>query len=346
MKKLKLTPIAVALLLGAGLAHADVYIDGSIDGSVGITDRGDGNTGAVDIDGKLGFGGKEQFDNGGYGIWRYEAGFTDQSRSTEPNRSTSGLYTREAWAGVGGDFGTVRVGQMKSPLYDLLYSQYEDTGADTWIAEYGLGQATRPQGTLRYDSPNFNGLAFSGAYNFETESDNDHYGFDVGARYVQQGFFVDGAYQQRKNADGSDDISVGNANRFDSQTWMASAGYNFQNGFGLNGGYKALEYTPAGGSKVDQDLWFAQGSYKTGKHGVYLTYTQFGDLGDQAHTGAKAIAARYNYSLSKRSIGYVEGRYIDNDGNASYAASNDIYDYSGPAGESTSRLMAGLKTVF
>ncbi|UXY14933.1 porin [Chitiniphilus purpureus] len=339
----KLTPIAFALLLGAGPALADVEIDGSFEGGVSANDMGSQNQMRSDYEAIIGLAGSDALDGGGTLRWRLE-----QSASNfGPGRDDAARFGgREAWIGYDSDLGLVRAGKMKSPLYEMLDGRYRDTGARFLISEYGLGQAQRPGSSVRYDSPGFGGLSFSALYNLEDQGDNDHYGFDLAARYAQAGLFVDGAYQERNNADGRDDLSVGNAARFDSRNWFASAGYNFANGLGVNGGYKSMAYTPAGGRKAEQDLWFAQGSYNSGKHGTYLTYMQLGDLADRADSGAQAVAARYNYSLSKQSLAYVEGRYVWNDANAGYGPTNDTTDYLGAPGKDTSRVMAGLKTHF
>ncbi|GAA5784020.1 porin [Chitiniphilus shinanonensis] len=339
--KLKLTPLAVALLLGTGVAHAEVYIDGSFDGGVSINDLGGDNQGRADYDVTIGIGGSDRLDGGGKVKWRLEQGVTNYTANDDQAR----FGGKEAWIGYEDQIGTVRLGKMKSPLYDMLDARYADTGAKFLVSEYGLGQNVRPGSGIRYDSPNFGGFNFSALYDLD-EGTSGHYGYDVAARYANAGLFVDGAYQQRKGADGTDDESVGNVAEFDSQNWYVGAGYNFQNGLGVNGGYKSMEYTPSGGSKVDQDLWFAQGSYTAGKHGAYLTYMQLGDRGDVSDSGAQAVAARYNYSLSKQSIAYLEGRYVMNEANAAYGPTNDTFDYMGAPGEDTSRLMAGLKTNF
>ncbi|HSC79455.1 MAG TPA: porin [Chitinolyticbacter sp.] len=348
MKKLTLTPIALALLLGSGLAQADVYIDGTFDGGVNVNDMGNQTESNVDYNATIGIGGSDQLDSGGKVKWRLEQGISNQNLLSDGGENADGTASfggREAWIGYESAAGMVRLGKMKSPLFEALDNRYGDTGAKFLLSEYALGQNYRPDAAIRYDSPSFGGFSFSGLYDVGS-GDGDQYTYDLAARYAQGGFFVDGAYQNRKNADGSDDVTVGYANEFDSQNWYVATGYQFQNGFGVNGGYKAMEYTPTDGTKVDQDMWFAQGSYTSGKHSAYLTYAQLGDKADEADSGAQALAARYNYSLSKQSTAYVEGRYVWNEENASYGPTDNMFDYVGTAGENTGRLMAGVKTRF
>ncbi|WP_035057321.1 porin [Andreprevotia chitinilytica] len=344
--KFKLTMLAVAAAFSAGLTQAEVAIDGSFDGGVSYNKLGDAKAGRVEYDATIGVSGSDKLDAGGNVIWRLEQGVTNYSNGVERNWGG-----KEAYIGLTDEkLGTVRFGKMKTPFYQTLDDRYGDTGAKFLISEYGRGENFRPSNYIRYDMPTFGGFSASGGYD-ASAGNSGHYGFDLAAHYKLAGFFADAAYQKRKGVIGTGDADVGNVAQYDGYNWFALAGYNFDNGFGVNGGYKRSEFTPAGLSKVDQHLAFGQGSYKSGKQGVYLTYMQLGNLAGASDTGAKAVAARYDYSLSKRTLGYVEGRYVKNDNNATYTAldstlgdSNNVY--TGNAGEKAYRLTVGMKTYF
>ncbi|WP_169307293.1 porin [Chitiniphilus eburneus] len=341
MKPLLLSaPLALALLLAASPGQAEVQLDGSFDGALSVNDLGDQTQARADYDVTIGIGGSDQLDGGGQVIWRLEQGITNYT-----DNATAVFGGKEAWIGYTGETGTLRLGKMKSPLYDLLDARYADTGAKFLLAEYAPGQNVYPGSAIRYDSPEFSGLTVFALYDLD-QGDGSHYSYDLGMQFAKAGFFVDGAFQQRKGIDGSDDDAVGNASEFDGQTWFIAGGYDFGNGLGVNVGYKSMAHTPQGGAEIEQELWFAQGSYASGKHSAYLTYMQLGDQGDLDESGAQAMAARYAYGLSKQTIAYVEGRYVWNDENASYGPTDDAYDYVGAPGEDTSRLIAGLKTEF
>ncbi|GGP20805.1 porin [Silvimonas iriomotensis] len=351
--KIKYATLAVALALGTGAAMADVTIDGSITGGVDYMKAGNTKSGGVSYDAIIGVSGSDKLDAGGKVIWRVEQEIQNQP-GNRTQGGTANWGNRQAYIGLTGDYGTFRAGNMLSPTYDALDRLYGDTGAEWFARDYGFAQSNYAKNVLRYDMPSLYGFNASAAYFLEDQSRQGSKGYDLTANYKWQGLGIDGTYQHRNNVT-SEDVSGQPvfADGIDSKNWYAGANYKFDNGFGLKGGFKRAEASNAG-DDVKQDMWIAQGSYEQGKHGVYLSYINLRDAklngASQNDSGAQAVDARYNYSLSKHSLAYVDARYVKNGDNASYSAADDVMYYgndtTAAAGENSYRVMTGLKTWF
>ncbi|WP_283150341.1 porin [Silvimonas soli] len=354
--KIKYTTLAVALALGAGAAMADVTIDGNITGGVQYLKAGDTKSGGVSYDAIIGVSGSDKLDAGGKLIWRVE----QEIQSQPGDRSQGGVANwgnRQAYIGLTGDYGTFRAGNMLTPTYDTLDALYANTGAEWLARDYGMGQSNYAKNVARYDTPNLYGFNASAAYLFEDQGVQGNKGYDVAATYKWEGLGVQGTYQKRDNVQSSTtDVTSQQVlpDGTNTKDWYAGANYKFGNGIGVKGGFKRAQADgTALGGEQRQDMWIAQGSYETGKHGVYLSYFNLRDGklngADQKDSGAQAIDARYNYSLSKQSLAFVDARYVKNQDNASFSAADDALYYGNTgadAGESSYRVMAGVKTYF
>ncbi|WP_028454819.1 porin [Chitinilyticum litopenaei] len=348
--KLQAAYLALATAFASGAALAEVTISGDVTGAIKVDDRGHENKDGVYLDGTVGIAGKHELGaSGSQLIWAGSVGLNNSSGS---NDIEDWLDIKDAYLGVQGNYGTLRAGRMMMPSYDAQDQLYTDTGL-AWLAgDYGLGQGTRVNNMLRYDSPVMAGFQASAAYafkDFDDEGKGSGKTYDLAARYRIGGLQLDGSYQQRDGV--TDDIEVGgvsSSQTFDSKTYYAGARYTFQNGFGLTGGYKHHEYNP--GSQYEQGEWLAQASYRRDKHGVYLSYAHLDDVklagASQNDSGAQAYAARYNYHFDDHTLAFVEGRYVKNESNSALGASDNAFDYRGPAGKDASRVMVGLKTYF
>ena len=372
--KIKYMTVAMALALGTGAAFADVTIDGNITGGVQFLKAGDTNTGGVYYDATIGVAGSDKLDAGGKVIWRVEQEILNTTSGRTKGVSGNGWGNRQAYIGLTGDYGTFRSGNITTPLYDTLDGIYADTGAEWLARDYGFGQSDYARSTVRYDTPDLYGFNASGAYMFEDQGKRGNKGYDVAANYKWQGLGFQAAYQKRNNISNNEVLSDGlgstpaaangtalwaNAAAVgpDSKNWYAGANYKFDDGFGIGAGFKRQQLTN-GAEEIKQDMWLAQGSYQYGKHGVYLTYFNLGNVkgqgvnmtgGEIGDSGSKAVDARYNYSLSKHSIAFVDARYVKNDDNASVSADDDAF-YTGTSGtgvgKNSYRVMGGLKTWF
>ncbi|WP_273429753.1 porin [Chitinibacter tainanensis] len=349
--KIKTTALVISLALAAGFAQADVTISGDMTGGVKLDDRGSDNKDGVYLDGTLSFDGTHKIDAIPSSIiWRLSAGVNNSSGGSKLDDWVS---VKDAYVGLQGDFGTARMGRLMTPSYDAQDALFTDTGLSWLAGDYGLGQATRINNIVRYDTPELKGFSAGAAFGFKDYNDDGNGSgktYDVAAKYKLAGLQLDGTYQKRDGV--TDDLTVGSATAtqtFDTETYYAGARYELQNGLGFTAGYKHNMFDP-GNAKMEQGQWLAQASYKQDKHAVYLSYAKLDDVSlngaKQGDSGAQAYVARYNYSLNKNNLAFVEGRYVENEANSAIGAADNAFDYSGKAGQNTSRVMVGLKSFF
>src|SRR5690606_38739189 len=161
------------------------------------------------------------------------SGFSSNTgRSTQNGR----LFGREAWAGLSGGFGEVRLGRQvtASSEFFAFASPFGDS-----FDQAGLGQAfngastNRADNTLSYYTPNYNGFQAALSYSFnydggaESRNGSDDL-FSAGLKYANGPFEVAATYEG---------VDLGSANP--DSAWgpsIAAAGgemrdpYNFQLG--------------------------------------------------------------------------------------------------------------------
>lgn len=166
----KLIALAVAGLVAApAMAHSNVTIYGLVD--VGVSHRGDniapgvGSKFSVDSGiqsgNRLGFKGTEDLGNGLKAGFVLETGFGIEQPEF---RNGSPLFGRQAFVTLSGGFGTLAVGRVYTPQYNLL-SSVDPFGFGT-VGRMGNLYETnvRVDNTVVYISPSFSGLTVTAAY--------------------------------------------------------------------------------------------------------------------------------------------------------------------------------------
>jgi len=213
IKKVLPIMIGAALAGGVSVAAADVTLFGHIDTSIDARDT-DGVGDDINLNCttcSIGFKGSEDLGNGLKAIfsldWQYdttvrnhvsgstvyvtsESGYihtqnTGSGYTTTVSQGNGALTDRDQWVGLAGGFGQVRAGTI-STLYkshgamiDPLYRTGEEL----------QGRATN---TIRYDSPDFNGIKFGATYTLDsTKNDGeDDNPYGIGASYENGGMLV------------------------------------------------------------------------------------------------------------------------------------------------------------
>jgi predicted porin len=160
--KTKLLALALASLSGAVLAQSNVTVYGVADigwqkttgSSAKIASSAPGNTGGS----RLGFKGSEDLGGGLKAIFNFEQQIDLANGATQAN-----TFARQAWVGVSGGFGELTIGRNYTVGFRSA-DRYEMTGyanySDVADAFGGAPGATRNDGQIRYDSPDFNGFRF------------------------------------------------------------------------------------------------------------------------------------------------------------------------------------------
>jgi predicted porin len=169
--------------------------------------------------------------------------------------------------------------------------------------------------------------------------------YSLSLSYENGPFFVTGAYEQHDDFQAdllNVTTSLGTNGRFtkgDDDAWRLGAGFKFGN-FRVTALYEELSYETtatnlttlaAATGTVERDAWYLGASYTAAPHYFALSYADADDwdcggtvalsagvIARCANTAGKSYAAKYAYSLSKRTELFAHYIKIKNDANAQY----------------------------
>jgi predicted porin len=232
MKKLLIASAALAMVAGSAQAQSSVTVYGLIDagyatsnidhGAGAVTDQKmvggiDSGNGTGSLSGsRLGFRGTEDLGGGLKANFVLETAIkysTGEAATTSPNNTTSlspnaSMFgnTRQAFAGLSGNFGEIRIGTMHSLAKDMTEAIDPNAGiAMIGVFQQSGLQATRPANTITYTTPVMNGFSAAAQYvegetttNAATPKDN--YAQSYALRYRAGALDLVGSTETRKNA--------------------------------------------------------------------------------------------------------------------------------------------------
>lgn len=163
MKK-SLIALAVLAASGAASAQSNFTLYGIADAAL-AREKGATSVNLVksgQLQGsRFGLRGTEDLGGGLKGVFKIENGFNIDTGSQQQGR----LFGREAWVGVEGAFGTVRLGRQYTPLGNVA-DMVGTKGYDilTLAKTYGADPYYRADNAINYKSPSFSGLTIEGQY--------------------------------------------------------------------------------------------------------------------------------------------------------------------------------------
>jgi predicted porin len=357
-KKLLPTMIGVALAGGMAAAQADVTVFGHIDTSVVASDNyttaGQSENSFVCTTCSIGFKGSEDLGNGLKAIFSIDFQYDTTKRNTGKASSksvevttatpgggtttvdivtsvsdTSSITDRDQWLGLAGSFGQVRVGTistsykshgaMLDPAYRTVIQQ-RDWGLQsvlhTGAGEKGQGRATN---TVRYDTPDWNGLQGTAHYTLNSDERGQSFNaWGAGAQYSNGGLLVFADYI---TANASDDVT----NNGDDDAYKVGAKYTLGNfavfgQYEVDGGLISAGNTLYGylrGSGIASigdgaDLWMLGGTYTMGNNTLYGAYSSSDDADDARLANGASVDTGYDawevgaiHSMSKQTLVYL-----------------------------------------
>ncbi len=151
----------------------------------------------------------------------------------------------------------------------------------------------------------------------------------VAAIYEAGPLYVTLAGERHKDFQALNTLLGANASSGKDDAWKVGAQYGFLNNTLSLGGiverlkYKADDINGLGSLERKVTNWYVVGKYQAGVHSVALSYGQKGEeklsgagFSDLSDSKARQIAARYGYSLSKRTQLYAVATRISNEANA------------------------------
>ncbi|WP_019139569.1 porin [Noviherbaspirillum massiliense] len=336
MKKSLLALAVFGAFAGAASAQTNVTIYGLVDAGIRRTDS--------DINGKawelasgmqsgsrLGFKGTEDLGGGLSAIFALENGFTVDNGGLDQGGR---LFGRQAWVGLNGGFGTVKLGRQYTPIFTVLDSLDPfstgiiggDAGALAVFETYGI----RMDNTINYSMPNVGGFSGQVAYGFGEVagrfSDARNMGASVG--YANGPLNVAAAYhRQDRLATSSDPTTEG-------KTWLVGATYDL----GVVKGHVAYADNrgEAATSTRSRDGMIGVSVPVGGVGTVLASYTRHDDREGSADASFWGVG--YTHSLSKRTNLYTSYSRVNND-----AGSNRGFV---TAGDDVNWFNVGIRHIF
>ena len=311
MKKSLLALAVLGAFAGAASAQTNVTIYGVVDAGVHRTDNGDdtvwGLGSGMQSGSRIGFRGTEDLGGGLSAIFTLENGFTaDDGNLGQNNR----LFGRQAFVGLQGGFGAVKLGRQYAPIRVAVES----------IDPFGLGLAgnaanlfqvygERTDNTINYTTANFGGFVGQAAYSFGETAGDTTTGRNIGL----SGAYNNGpiravlAYHRAELTTGTPAVRSGRAD-----TVMVGATYDLgvaklHAAYARNDGESALGVT-----NVDSKDAMLGVSAPLGSGTLLASYIRSSD-DTTAENDASQWALGYTYALSKRTNFYTSYARIKND---------------------------------
>jgi len=156
---------AIAAVVSAPAAFADVKVSGLIHMSIADTNTGTATSSVADNVSRIVFSGSEDLGNG------MKAAFKIEDRINMNTGDAGTADGRETYGELAGDFGSLKFGRMYGPT-KRVFSMAEQAG-DTAIdisTMSGSNEITN-DGTVYYTSPNMSGLTLTAAFSGDGSSD-------------------------------------------------------------------------------------------------------------------------------------------------------------------------------
>jgi predicted porin len=232
MKKLLIASAAMAMVAGTAQAQSTVtvyglidtgYATSAIDHGAGVETKQrmvggiDSSNGTGTLSGsRLGFRGTEDLGGGLKANFQLETAIkysTGEAFTTTPNTTTSlssnaSMFgnARQAWVGLSGGFGEVRVGTVNSLAKDMTEAIDPNAGiAMVGIFQQSGLQATRPANVIQYNSPVMSGFSLAvqhveGETTTNATTPNDNYARAIALRYRNAGLDVIASQESRRAA--------------------------------------------------------------------------------------------------------------------------------------------------
>lgn len=356
--RLALAILAGFVSLAAVQDHLTLY--SVVDAGIHWTDNGGVKTWLPESDNnaasRVGIKGTEDLGNGLKGVFTLESGFNaDDGTLASPGKP----FNRQAWVGLNGGFGEVRLGRQAT-AFKTAVDAIDPFGGAGQLAIYDAAgyvpgaAATRPgvggsnlwveraDNVLSYATPNFSG--FSGSVNYifgEARGSNSdgrqisaQLGYDNGPLAVQLGY-------HRAN-----DLAFGDVAPLtvsDVKTGFLGAAYDFGVAKAHAGiGETRADYT-AGSAGDDKIRNYMLGvTVPFGASKLMASYIR-NDVRNIADATSDQIGIGYSYSLSKRTAFYAQYAHVKNDAGADLAVANETFDNTGNNGN---RVAVGVTHKF
>ena len=299
---------------------------------------------------RFGLRGAEYVGNGLLVIWQLESGMNVDAGG-------GALASRESYLAIEGDYGRVKAGIFLTPYDDVLpifgnvptlTTSILSTAA-LWaqggVAKTSGGFDRRLPNSLRYDSPDFDGLQASVQYALGEDA-NDSGVLGLGATWVRGPLEAGFAYEFNHRVRGAN---------LDDHAMTASAAWNF-GAARVAGVYEYLRYETFEG-RLSRNFYGGSVTVPLGAGTLYAfagraaegkgsPHVRIGGLTSGPDSGAWQYEVSYNHALSPRTSVYAGFVGLDNERNASYTFAINPYAEDSPTGLKLRGLVLGAIHFF
>lgn len=283
---------------------------------------------------RIGFKGTEDLGGGLSAVFTLENGFnTDDGTLGNGGR----LFGRQAWVGLNGGFGSVKLGRQYSTIYNSLNAidPFGINQAGNLQRAYGFGLAladpiSRSDNTITYTTNNLGGFTGQVGYGFGEQAGNfaARRNFFAGVAYAAGPVNLQVAYQNANNVTvgGQAALSGGLALIPGVTTGTGSAAAAAKVETGLVGATYDLGVVKAhalvGESRLENTIGTAEAKIRNYMLGVTVPVGSVGslyasvnraDVRDRDEGAADVVAVGYSHSLSKRTNFYTSVGYTRNE---------------------------------
>jgi GBP family porin len=346
MKKSLLVLAVLGTFAGTAAAQTSLSIYGLVDAGLVRENGGPAGdvtkiTSGVQNGSRIGFKGTEDLGRGLQAKFLLEAGIniddgtSGQSITAVPSQPGSfnartgnnRLFGRQAYVGLGGNWGNVTVGRQYTPHY-LALAETDPFGAGlAGNAANFIPTILRMDNTVKYTTPTWSGFTADISYAFgevpDENSQRRQYGFSVG--YANGPLLAKLAYHR---ADGdiaeaafpsiTPGATAGIPLDEEAKMWMLGGKWDF----GVAAAHLAFSKTKAERTLAeDTQDWLLGVSVPFGPGTFLASYIKKNDKSD-FNADASQWALGFTYALSKRTNLYTSYASVDNDRGLTYTAGN------------------------
>lgn len=311
----KILPFAAAgmlLTLGsqAALAQSSVTMYGLLDLSLDLTHSGSQTTwrmlSGAQTGSRWGIRGSEDIGGGNHVNFVLEDGFNLANGAAS---DSTAAFNRQAWIGLSGRWGEVRIGRQNSPLYVPLEGKFDATGVSTIAGGYNsfATLSVRTSNAIFYQAPSVAGLtvnALVGLRDATTTPSSGINNYQFTAIYRHGPGEFDAGWQSVANS----------TNTATLRALFVGGSWDFGPIVAYGGFHNARE---SDGSE-DRDVWTVSGAYKLDPFTTAaLVYTQLNDRTAAGHN-AGHVGVMLSHWFSKRTWIYASGAVLLNKGKSTY----------------------------
>jgi predicted porin len=343
-----LVAAALCTLLGTASAQSSVTVYGILDLYI-AHDRGGSPAGAVtSLDAgaaslagsRLGFKGREDLGGGLAAIFTAEMGFGPDTGAFD---GTGVGFGRQAFVGLQGDFGVLKLGRQYNPLFTggLRYDPFNGTLEGFYNRLISLGAGKRLNNTVVYGTPvNLGGFNAEASYSLGEVAGDSSQGRTIGLQvgYANGPFSTHLIYNNFNNAPAAVTTSAAPAVAPIVNTKNIGVGAAYDFGIARASALYQTNKSDAPVAALDTRDYLLGVSIPFGAHkllGSYINHKNKSAL----DADTRQIAVGYTYALSKRTTLYTSYARIMNDGRASIAT-------PGTPGGTGKQVNAGINHTF